>query len=398
MPAVKPSVVHLSTVHTPDDIRIYHKMCRTLAAHGYRVTLIAPSAEDRTVDEVTIRALPPRSGPSRRFANLFRALPAALRERAGLYHFHDPELIPIGILLKLLGKRVVYDVHEDVPKQVLSKHWIPRHLRPTVSLLTRLVETVGARFWDGIVPATPSIARKFPPHKTVTIQNFPLRHEIARPHARPFTERPANVIYAGGISEERGMRQVIAAMSLLPTSLQSRLLLAGSCQPKSLQEELTHAAGWPAVQFHGWCARDEVQRLMANARAGIVTFLPRPNHISAQPNKLFEYMSAGLPVIASDFPLWRQIVEEADCGILVNPEQPAEIGRAIQHLIGHPQEAEQMGERGRRAVEEKYNWDCQSEILVGFYQDLLSKRFRRRRRRQSARQGGDCSAGTRHAA
>jgi glycosyltransferase involved in cell wall biosynthesis len=385
-------------VHSPDDIRIYHKMCRTLAARGYRVTFIAPSAEDRIVDEVTIRALPPRSGPIRRFANLFRAFSAALREPASLYHFHDPELIPIGIALKLLGKRVVYDVHEDVPKQILSKHWIPRRLRRGVSLMSWLAESVGACFWDGIVPATPSIARKFPPHKTVMIQNYPLRHEITRPHARPFSERPANVIYAGGISDIRGIRQVIAAMSLLPTSMHSKLLLAGSCQPKSLHEELIQTEGWQAVQFHGWCARDEVQRLMANARAGIVTFLPKPNHISAQPNKLFEYMSAGLPVVASDFPLWRQIIEDADCGILVNPERPSEISHAIQYLISHPQEAEQMGERGRRAVEEKYNWDCQSEILVDFYQNLLSKKPRRTLRRQYTFPGGDCSAGARHAA
>jgi glycosyltransferase involved in cell wall biosynthesis len=359
-------------VHDAHDIRIYRKMCRTLAGCGFRVIFIVPCAANCAAEGVSIRALPPRTSRWARFANLLRVLPVAIRERASLYHFHDPELIPVGFVLKLLGYRVVYDVHEDVPKQVLSKHWIPAPLRRIVSFIAWLVERLGAPFWDGIVAATPSIAGKFPRRKTITVQNFPLLSEINSTNPPPFTRRPENIIYVGGITAERGIRQLVEAMSLLPSPQHSKLLLAGSFRPDSLRHELSSAPGWQHVDFHGWCRREEVAQLMAEARAGIVTFLPRPNHIAAQPTKLFEYMSAGLPVIASNFPLWRQIVSEVGCGILVDPERPAEIKNAIQWLFDHPLEAEQMGQRGRRAVQEKFNWDCQSRIMLDFYDSLLN--------------------------
>jgi glycosyltransferase involved in cell wall biosynthesis len=116
-----------------------------------------------------------------------------------------------------------------------------------------------------------------------------------------------------------------------------------------------------------------VQQLMASARIGIVTFLPLPNHVEAQPNKLFEYMSAGLPVIASDFPLWREIVEKNKCGLLVDPNVPAEISDAVAHLLSHPQDAEAMGRRGQQAVEEQFNWDREAKVLVSFYARVLRK-------------------------
>lgn len=371
---MKSKVVHLSSLHSSDDIRIFRKMCRTLVGEGYDVTFIVPCACDSTAAGVCIRALPPRTNRWTRLANLFRIVRAAIREQGSLYHFHDPELIPVGILLKLFGFRVIYDVHEDVPKQVLSKHWIPSPLRRIVSIIAQLVEAVGVPCWDGIVAATPSIASKFPQHKTVTVQNFPLWEETVQASPRSFAERPANVIYAGVITEQRGIHQLVAAMSHLSESLQVRLVLAGSVRPQPLMNELLDAKGWQHVDFQGWCAREVVSRLMVEARAGIVTFLPRPNHVSAQPNKLFEYMSAGLPVIASDFPLWRRIVEDVGCGILVNPERPVEISNAMEWLMNHPREAEDMGERGRRAVQEKYNWNRESEVLLDLYQRLLNEK------------------------
>jgi glycosyltransferase involved in cell wall biosynthesis len=348
-------------------------MCRSLAASGCRVTYIVPTESNGEEAGVAIRALPPGRGPRRRISNLFRVLAAALRERGDVYHFHDPELLLVGVVLKLFGKRVIYDVHEDVPKQILTKYWIPRSLRRLVSRIAWCVEFVTSRLCDGIVTATPSIARKFPSRKMVVVQNFPLRHEIARHESTPFVERPANAIYVGGISVERGIHQVLAAMQRLDESVSAKLILAGVCQPASLAEELASSAASADIEFRGWCSRDQVQQMMASACAGIVTFLPLPNHVEAQPNKLFEYMSAGLPVIASDFPLWREIVEKNQCGLLVDPEEPIEIADAVAYLLLHPQEAEAMGRRGRQAVEERFNWDREAEVLVNFYARVLRK-------------------------
>ncbi|MBD3768073.1 MAG: glycosyltransferase, partial [Gammaproteobacteria bacterium] len=103
---------------------------------------------------------------------------------------------------------------------------------------------------------------------------------------------------------------------------------------------------------------------------GLVTFLPAPNHIDAQPNKMFEYMSAGLPIITSIFPLWREIVEGNQCGLCVDPLDPQAIGEAIQYLIDNPVEAEQMGKNGRQAVEQKYNWTIEEQKLLDLYAGL----------------------------
>jgi glycosyltransferase involved in cell wall biosynthesis len=110
---------------------------------------------------------------------------------------------------------------------------------------------------------------------------------------------------------------------------------------------------------------------MSHSKAGIVTFHPLPNHIDAQPNKMFEYMSAGLPIITSNFPLWKEIVEGNSCGICVNPLDPEEIGKAIEYIISHSNEAEKMGQNGKKAVLEKYNWQVEEKKLFEVYEELL---------------------------
>jgi len=125
------------------------------------------------------------------------------------------------------------------------------------------------------------------------------------------------------------------------------------------------------MDAQGFVSRKDVAKLMGDSRMGLVLFHPAPNHIAAQPNKLFEYMSAGIPVIASDFPLWRQIVESSNCGLLVDPLNPQSIADAICWLIEHPKEAEEMGRCGREAVEREYNWGHEEAKLLSFYRDRL---------------------------
>ena len=167
-------ICHLTSVHTIRDPRIFHKQCKSLAGRGHDVALIACHDRAETIDGVRIVPIDRPSGRLDRMTRVsFRVYRAAVREHADLYHFHDPELLWVGALLRLHGLRVVYDVHEDVPKQIMGKHWIPRRSRPLVSKAFALVEQAGARIVDGIVAATPSIAHKFPANKTVVVQNFP---------------------------------------------------------------------------------------------------------------------------------------------------------------------------------------------------------------------------------
>jgi len=367
-------IAHLTSAHLPFDTRIFHKECRTLAEAGYEVVLVAPHSGDETVGGIRIRAVPPARSRRERMTRTRQAVWHAARAAdAALYHFHDPELIPVGVALKLAGKRVVYDVHEDLPRQILAKPWIAPPLRRLVSLGAASTEWFATRLFDGVVAATPHIAGRFPPGRTVLVQNFPRRGELILPGSAPYDQRPPDVAYVGGISEGRGIREMVAALGLLPADLRARLVLAGWFVPEALEREFP---GWPGgdrVAFAGRLDRDGVAALLGRARAGLVLFKPAPNHGEAQPNKLFEYMAAGIPVVASDFPLWRQVVEETGCGLVADPCNPEAIAGAVARLLHNPAEAEQMGQRGRRAVETRFNWDAEGHKLVELYRRLLGE-------------------------
>jgi glycosyltransferase involved in cell wall biosynthesis len=296
----------------------------------------------------------------------WRIFRTALSEKADVYHFHDPELIGVGLLLRLLGKRVVYDVHEDVPKQILSKHWIRPILRPSIAKATSIIEFATTLLFDGIVAATPAIAKRFPGNKTVTVQNFPILDKGFIAPGNSYAARPLTVAYVGAMNAVRGVREMVQAMILLPKRFNATLVLAGTFDPE-LETEVRDMQKLGCVDFIGWQSQQRVRDLLGNARAGLVLFHPVPNHMEAQPNKLFEYMQAGIPVVASDFPLWREIVNSCNCGLLVDPLDPKAIADAIQWLLEHPTEAEAMGARGMRAVNYEYNWNSEEKTLLSLY-------------------------------
>ncbi len=365
-------VLHLSTVHPFLDTRIFHKEAKSLARAGYEVVLVAQGQPKESVEGIRIHGLPtPKNRLSRMFGTTFKALSLAVRARADIYHFHDPELIPVGLLLRLMGKKVIYDVHEDLPRQILSKYWIPSALRDVAAKAAELMEWMAGRFMNGIVAATPAIAERFPRHKTVVVQNFPLLSEFPSAEEIPYNERPLQVVYVGGISVIRGAIEMVRAMELLPERLEARLVLAGAFSPPGLEATLRQLPGWKYVNFLGWQGREGISQILKNTRVGLVVLHPTPSYLDGYPVKLFEYMAAGIPVVASNFPLWRKIVEEEGCGITVDPLDPKAIAEAIQWLLEHPKEAQEMGRRGRRAILEKYNWDQEATKLLAFYRGLL---------------------------
>jgi glycosyltransferase involved in cell wall biosynthesis len=298
----------------------------------------------------------------------------ASQEDASIYHFHDPELLPVALLLKASGRRVVYDAHEDLPKQILGKEWLPTSLRRPISALSSLLESVAAKILDGVVAATPAIARRFRGHKCSVVQNFPIQDELAARSdaAIPYEMRESLVAYVGGLSAIRGARQMIRAMELLPESSEAKLLIAGKITPPGLEDELRGQPGWRRVEALGWRSRAEVADLLGRARVGLLLFQPLPNHLESYPTKLFEYMSAGLPVVVSDFPLWRDIIDEVGCGMTVDPTDPAAVAETLQDLLVNTMQAAAMGHRGKVAVQERFSWDGEARKLIALYERTLA--------------------------
>jgi glycosyltransferase involved in cell wall biosynthesis len=365
----------LTTVHPPFDTRIFHKQAKTLVRAGYEVSLIAQHTRSEVIDGVRIIALPrSRNRFVRIFGLTWLAFQQALRERADVYHFHDPEILPIGVLLKIFTQaKVIYDVHEDVPEDILTKYWIPVPLRSPLAMVFNFFEKKLARILDTVIVATEEIAARFVQFEPVIIHNYPDLKMFPDPPTRHKGGKENAFVYVGGISKLRGAIEMVRALEYLDPNRDVWLYLIGEVEPPELGRELQALPGYKRVRFWGWLPWKEAWQQARKAIAGLVLFHPGPNHTMSLPNKLFEYMASGLPVVASNFPLWKEIVEGNRCGVTVDPLNPKAIAEAMEYLLTHPEEARRMGENGRRAVEERYNWEQEGEKLLRLYEELLSQ-------------------------
>lgn len=362
-------VCHMTSVHPWDDVRIFHKECCSLAEAGFDTHLVACASDSRKIDGVTVHAVPRAGGGrlGRMFGTALRVYRAARALNADIYHFHDPELLPYGLLLRWQGKRVIYDAHEDVPRDILSKPWIKPLLRHAIATMFERFENFSARRMSAVVAATPHIARRFAllNARSLDINNYPMQRELLS-DVKP-VDAGRTVCYVGGISRSRGAIEMIAALE----HVDARLILAGKIESSTLEAELRAMPGWRKVDYRGLVTRAEVRNIFAQSQLGLLLFHPDPNHVDAQPNKMFEYMSAGLPVIASDFPLWRELIVTADTGICVDPSDPIAVGRSIAALLDDASRLQRMGASGRAAVLQTYRWEPQAARLIGLYDDLM---------------------------
>lgn len=369
-------ILHVTTVHSRNDIRIRVKELATLSNFWpQQVALLVQDGlgpELSAADGVKVYDAGPRE--SRRLRRMtfgaFRMFRAIRRFRPRVVHFHDPELLPWAVLLGLSKVRVIYDAHEDLPAAILSKPYIAPCLRRPVAAIICFIERFLAARLDGVIAATPAIQENFRSSNTAIVQNFPLCTELQATNAGSHEDRPLHFAYVGGITAIRGAVEMVAAINILQAA-DARLQMAGLAAD-SLQATLEAMPGWERVAAHGWADRTEVAQILSQCRAGLVLFHPEPNHIRSQPNKLFEYMAAGLPIIASDFPLWRGLVDGVGCGILVDPLDPGAIANAMQWILDNPREAAEMGQAGREAVENQFNWEAESTKLLAFYKGLLA--------------------------
>ncbi|MGB3500413.1 MAG: glycosyltransferase family 4 protein [Mesorhizobium sp.] len=366
-------VAHLTSAHPRYDTRIFLKMCRSLAEQGSDVSLVvADGLGDEEREGVRILDVGKSSCRlGRMLGATGRVLDKAIALDADIYHLHDPELLPLGLKLKRRGKRVIFDSHEDVPKQIMSKAYLNPLLRGSISTAMSAFERFACSRLDHVIAATPVIRDKFADLgiRSTDINNFPMLGELDG--AVPWTAKAREVCYVGGITEVRGIVEIVAAMDFTHTG--ARLNLGGKFERAALRDQAAGVRGWERVNELGFMSRAQVRETLARSVAGLVTLHPTRAYLDSLPVKMFEYMSAGIPVIASHFPLWRQIVEGNECGICVDPLDPSAIAAAIDRLVDDPDLAAKMGENGRRAVHERYNWGVEEQKLFALYSELAAR-------------------------
>jgi glycosyltransferase involved in cell wall biosynthesis len=364
----RPKVVHVSSVHRWTDNRIHYRECASLVAVGYDVTLVAVDSEVGGPDVgVKVIKLPRLSRRKRIFVGAIRAMRAALGTQAQIFHLHDPELVWAVPLLRVLGKKVIYDAHEDFPNQVKGKPYLPRLAVPVFVLAAHLVVLV-ARTSSHIVTATEAIAARYPAGRVTIVHNYPpLRDEETT--APDVVDRELAVAYIGAISETRGARVMVEAVVHQSFPRDWRLALAGS-MPPALLHELSQMPGWNATEYHGQLPPPEARDMLLRSRLGLVLFHDTAAHRDALPTKMFEYFAAGIPVIASDFPLWRTIASDRECGILVDQSSPGAVASAIRRYAEDPDLLKRHSRNARRLAKEELNWRHEAEALLSVYSSL----------------------------
>ena len=366
----KIKVAHLTSVHPRYDARIFLKMCSSLARENFNIYLVvADGAGNDNKNNVNIIDV---GSSKNRIQRIFQTTKFVFKEAknldADIYHLHDPELLLIGVKLKKLGKKVIFDSHEDVALQILSKTYLNQRLRWIISKFYSLFELWACKKIDAVIAATPTIANNFKKKniKTVDINNYPILDELVLKEIE--FGKKNQFCYVGGLTQHRGIKEIIVAIGRVDTN--TKLILAGNFTDERFKEACKSIDSWNQVDAVGFVDRNKIRSILNESIAGINTLYPIPNYLDSLSVKMFEYMAAGIPIICSDFKLWREIVEENKCGICVNPKSPESISKAMLYIRNNPSEAKKMGQRGRNLVAENFNWGKEEMKLFSIYNDI----------------------------
>lgn len=370
-------IVHITTVHRRTDTRIRVKQVASLARMWPRnVSLFVQDGEGDEEDPRDCFLIHDTGTPERRrlwrmTRGAFRMYRAVRRARPRIAHFHDPELLPWAMLLRLQGCKVIYDMHEDLPRQLRHKSYLAKPVAYVLGGFAELLETVAARVLTRLIVVVPAMQSRFSRDDTILIANFPSITEFPSIPETARERAQGRFVYVGGVGAVRGINEMVEAIASVGDD-RAHLHLLGAFSDPLLEARMRERKGWQRVNFLGWSSRETVVEELSQASAGLVLLHPTPQYVISYPVKMFEYMAAGLPVIASDFPLWREIVEGAGCGLLVDPQNPQALADAMQWVLDNPETAAAMGRQGRAAVEERYNWEAESKRLVTLYTSLMS--------------------------
>ena len=365
-------VCHLTSAHGPEDVRIFVKECVSLASNGYEVYLVE---QGDTYDKKGVHIIgvgtPPQSRLKRIFKTSYTVYRNALKVNADLYHLHDPELLPYALRLKRKGKKVIFDSHECYVEQIKTKPYMSKFFRALISKIYCIIETFVCKRIDAVViPATISGNNFFLNRckKSVIVSNASRLDEFYNKDAESFDNN--NVCYIGGLSEDRGIEKIVKASY----NANAKLLLVGSFRPSGFQDEIQKLPEYECVEYLGQMHHDEIPNVLSRSMVGLCVLRDSGQYLKIDTFgiKVFEYMSMGLPVILSHSTYNDQMVKKYKFGICVNPEDVEEISSAIVYLLKHPDERRKMGNNGKTAIRDTFNWSVEEKKLCSLYKELLS--------------------------
>lgn len=369
-------VCHITSAHPRYDVRIFKKECKSLASNGYDVTLIVNDhLNDEVIDKVKIVSV--RFKYKNRVERILKSkrkfFKKAIEFDADVYHFHDPELLPLGNKLKRIGKKVIFDSHENYTMQIKEKYYIPKLIRNIISKLYFIYETYSVKKIDAVIfPCTFNNINPFEKRANITVflNNVPILSELYDKYNDEITKDDRTLCYVGALTHDRGITHLIKAAY----KSSARLILGGAFSPKEYFDKVKHMKEFSCVDYRGFVDRNEVLDIYEKSKIGVCTILNvgQYNKSDNLATKVYEYMSMGLPVIISDYTYARNVIEKYKFGIAIDPENIENITEAINFLLSNPDISKEMGQAGRRAVREKFNWNIEEKKLLKLYGHLSS--------------------------
>lgn len=370
MRASRLKIVHITTVHDPFDTRIFEKMCKSLVERGHNVQLIARYPRRETVEGIEIIPLRRRRGRLQRATfGVSEAVRLARKLNPDVFHLHDPELLVGARILRSTGP-VIYDMHEYVPASIQHKEWLNRGLRGAVYTIWRILERPLLKGLS-VIFAERSYSKHYDwLEDTEVVLNLPRVEQLFSVGC--LDRRADRVVYMGSVTAERGSMNMLEALRILQSrGVDVEFVCIGpiSARHEGELRGYVRKHNVNRVNFKGRLRAEEAWRLAATGRVALATVLPLPNYVESYPTKLFEYMALAIPVVASAFPLYRDVIDRHECGFCVDPEDPVAIADAIGTLLSQPRLAELMGQRGRIAVTD-YSWEPEMDKLERLYRRL----------------------------
>jgi len=364
----------LTSRHAVDDVRILHRMALSLKRAGYASNVAGPNDRDdvyKGIQLIAIAGNRKKRGIFNRLKRIILLIRFSFSKSCSAYQIHDPDLLVVGVILKIFGKHVIYDVHDDYEARVINR----LSKRP-------LLASVAAKFWwifeknvvkcfDGIVVADRHLAGKFKGRHPVILGNFP-RLNFTNP-ANTSNETTFNIIYVGGVDQRCGIGKIIDAIDLLPQK-DIRFHIIGECRDTALatriqaSKRILHFGRVPWTDLHPYYTR---------AHMGVALYQPTVNFLYCPGEnsvKIIEYMAAGIPVLCSDFPGLKTFVEEPGYGLTVQPDDPQAIAEKIRYLYKNPDDRATMGANGRQAFEKEYNWEKHESKLIALYERISNSK------------------------
>jgi len=374
---MKKKVCIITTVHPPFDIRIFHKQAKSLLNAGYEVCLISKHISWEIIDGIKMIPLPNSNNRFKRmFFGTYNALILAMKQKADIYHFHDPELLITGILLKILTRKpVIYDCHEYYEKAVLYKKWIPKIFKKPYSKFIESYEKASYPFMDAVVGVLDKQAEKFTKTKFIALHNYPIKSYFDE--YKNISDKEFDLIYAGGLSTERGVFLMLEIIKALKNNRKDvKLVLIGrfsdSITEKEFQDFIKNNSLTDNVLFLGFKTQKETISLIKKSRIGLWLGLKTEQYNGPQlATKLFEYMAAGIPCISTNFEYTMEHLGPKDFICFVEPHDTITIVNKINYLLDSDELSHNLGKQAFNSFNESFNWENEQYKLLKLYEELI---------------------------